>query len=100
MLRRSGGAHIVLHEVVDSVDLGGQAGRAQVDRAGAGQAPERVEHAHNVAALVAHQRARPRVHQQRRGAAAAVPRAARVVDLPAREKTLTVIRHRLLGRPR
>ena len=39
---RTGGAHVVLHEVVDGVDVGGRPARrggAEVDGAGAGQAP-------------------------------------------------------------
>ena len=75
-------AHIVVDKIVDSVDLCGKLGRVEVHCRGARQR-DAVQHAHNVAALIAHQAPCDLVHQQRRCAAAPVAGAGGVIHLPA-----------------
>ena len=75
-------AHIVVNKIVDCVDLCCEVGGVEVHCRGAWQR-DAVEHAHDVAALVAHQAPRDLVHEQRRCAAASVARAGGVINLPA-----------------
>ena len=75
-------AHIVVNKIVDCVNLCGKLGWVEVHCRGAWQR-DAVQHAHDVAALVAHQAPRLLVHEQRRCAAASVAGAGGVVHLPA-----------------
>ena len=74
--------HIVVDSFIDQVNFGGELCRVQVNRGGPWQR-HAVEHAHDVAALIAHEPLRALVDQQRRCAAAPVVGAGCVVHLPA-----------------
>jgi len=75
-------ARLVIHELVDLLDLGHGGRGEQVDGRAARQV-HGVEVAYDHAALVAHRAPRASVHQQRRRAAPAVAWAGRIVHLAA-----------------
>lgn len=74
--------HIVVDSLIDQVDFGSKVCRVQVN-CGGPRERHAVEHAHDVAALIAHEPPRALVNQQWCCAAAPVIGAGCVVNLPA-----------------
>ena len=73
-----------MHNVVDGINLAGQLRRVEIKRRASWQL-HTVQHAHNVAALIANQLPSALIHQQRSCAAPSVPRTGCIIDFPASE---------------
>lgn len=78
---------LVVHKVVDSIDLANQISWVEVKGGGSWQV-DTVQHAHDVAALIADQLPCAFVHQQWSCAAPSVPGTGCIIHLPATQHCL------------